>query len=123
MSSVTLAIRRNQPGKELAMRRRQPSKIPAANTGSEKIPPGARRRAFDRPENDEHGPGQSAGPRHAADDPGSPDEEYGAVDSNEPLAEPITDEETDATAFSGRSGGAIGGTPANMRASEGHRSP
>jgi hypothetical protein len=103
--------------------RRQPSDIPVPNTGAEEIPPGARESAFHRPENDEHGPGQAAGPRHAADDVGSPDEEYGAVDSNEPLAEPVTDEETDPAAFSGRAGGAIGGTPANKRSSEGHQAP
>jgi len=99
---------------------KEPSDVPVPNTGNEEIPPGARTRALHRPENDEHGPGEGAGPRHAANDAGNPEEEYGAVDSNEPLAEPPTEEETDEIAYSGRSGGAVGGTPANKRAKEGH---
>jgi len=99
-----------------------PSEVPVPNTGNEEVPPGARGQAFRRPESDEHGPGEGAGPRHAANDVGAPDEEYGAVDSNEPLAEPPTDEATDEIAYAGRSGGAIGGTPANKRATEGHPS-
>ncbi len=94
---------------------------PMANTGSEPVPPGAKKKAFRRPENDEHGPASGAGPRHAADDVGSPDEEYEAVDSNEPTAEPETDEPTDEQAFAGPAGGAVGGTPANKR-SRGGRS-
>src|ERR1700704_3432061 len=64
------------------------------NTGSEKIPPGATRKAAYEPLNPGGGaPGSGAGPRHAADDPGSPNESYEATDSNEPLAEPPRDEQ------------------------------
>ena len=102
------------------MKPQEPYAVPVANTGNEEIPPGAGTRALHRPENDEHGPGEGAGTRHAADDAGSPGEEYGAVDSNDPLAEPVTDEEPDEQAYSSLGGGAVGGTPANKRATEGH---
>lgn len=94
---------------------------PAPNTGSEEIPPGATRAAFDRPENDEHGPGSGAGTRHAADDAGSPNE-YGAVDSNAPAAEPEYEPELpdDQPPYAGISGGAVGGTPAEGRVRGGH---
>jgi hypothetical protein len=106
-----------------------PTKIPhppgAPNTGNEEIPPGATSRAADRPIHRGGGPpGSGAGPRHAADDPGSPDEEYDAVDSNDPAADgtlidqdaPLEEEEQ---AYSGPAGGAVGGTPANKRATGG----
>jgi len=57
------------------------------NTGNEEIPPGATTRAADRPTNGGGPPGSGGGSRHAADDPGSPNEEYGAVDSNDPRAD------------------------------------
>src|SRR5688572_13047732 len=53
------------------------------NTGSEEIPPGATRAAADRPMHRGGGaPGSGAGPRHAAGDEGSPEEEYGPAESN-----------------------------------------
>ena len=52
----------------------------------EPVPPGATRKVANEPLNPEGGaPGSGAGPRHAAADPGSPNESYGATDSNEPI--------------------------------------
>jgi len=107
----------------------QPLKFP--NTGNEEIPPGATTRAADREIHPGGGrPGSGAGPRHGAADEGSVDEEYGGVDINEPaVAGPLPDptddlgeEEEDLAGgppYSGISGGAVGGTPAGMRASGG----
>jgi hypothetical protein len=89
----------------------------------EEIPPGATSAAADRPIHRGRGaPGSGAGPRHATNDPGSPDETYEAVDSNEPLAEPPQDEPDPLESgppYAGISGGAVGGTPAGGRSSEG----
>ena len=62
---------------------------------------------------------------HAADDPGTPNEEYGAVDSNDPLADgTLVDQdeypEEEPEAYGGFAGGAVGGTPAQGRAKGGH---
>jgi len=98
--------------------RRQPKTtgVPVPNTGAEEIPPGARGDAFRRAEDDEHSPGSGGGSRHAADDPGSPNEEYGAVDSNAPAAEPAYEAEPDEKdGYAGLAGGAVGGTPAGGR--------
>lgn len=94
-------------------KKKDPAAVPVANTGAETIPPGATTRAFERPTNDEHGPGQSAGPRHAAAEPGSVDEEYGAVDSNDPLAEPRTDESPEGPPYADRGGHPAEGSPAS----------
>jgi hypothetical protein len=88
------------------------------------VPPGATRRAADRPRDEGGGgPGSGAGPRHAAADSGSPDESYEATDSNEPLAEiPQVDELEpleEGPPYAGISGGAVGGTPAQGRSSGG----
>ncbi len=96
------------------------------NTGNEEIPPGATARAADRPIHKGGGPpGSGGGSRHAADDPGAPDEEYGSVDSNDPGADgtlvdqdaPLEDE---LEGYGGASGGAVGGTPAGKRVRGGH---
>src|SRR5580693_7931148 len=101
---------------------RKPQITGVPNTGNEEIPPGATARAADRSIHSGGGPpGSGAGSRHAADDPGNPDEEYEAVESNDPLADgtlvnqeaPIQDAEPEA--YSGSGGGAVGGTPANQR--------
>jgi hypothetical protein len=98
---------------------KKPHRVP--NTGNEEIPPGATARAADRPIHRGGGPpGSGAGSRHAANDPGSPDEEYEAVDSNDPAADgTLVDQdawrEEELDAYSGFSGGAVGGTPANKR--------
>jgi hypothetical protein len=89
----------------------------------EPIPPGATKAAADRPIHRGGGaPGSGAGPRHAANDPGSPDESYEAVDSNDPLAEAPLDEPDpmeDGPPYAGFSGGAVGGSPAEGRSSGG----
>ncbi len=96
------------------------------NTRQEETPPGATTRAADRPIHPGGGPpGSGAGPRHAADDPGTPNEEYGAVDSNSPLADgtlvdPEEPVETEEVGYGGFSGGAVGGTPAGKRATGSH---
>ncbi len=100
-------------------RKRKPlEEIPVAA----EIPPGATRAAVDRPINKKRGaPGSGAGPRHAANDEDTPDESYEAVDSNDPLAEREHDEPMqfeDGPPYSGRSGGALGGSPAGLRSSE-----
>jgi hypothetical protein len=102
------------------MTRKQPHRPQAANTGNEEIPPGATARAADRPIHRGRGkPGSGAGPRHAANDEGSPDEEYGATDSNEPLADEAPVPEEQGPPYAGISGGAVGGTPAEGRATGG----
>ncbi len=109
----------------MAKKESRQSKIP--HTDKEEIPPGATTRASHRAIHQGGGaPGSGAGPRHAADDPGSPNEEYGAVDSNSPLADgtlidqdaPLEEEEPEA--YGGFHGGAVGGTPAQGRAIGGH---
>lgn len=109
----------------MARKKSQTPKLP--NAGNEEIPPGATARAADRPIHKGGGPpGSGAGPRHAADDPGTPDEEYGAVDSNDPLADgTLVDQdapiEEEPEAYGGPAGGAVGGTPAGKRATGGRR--
>jgi len=97
---------------------------PVPNTGSEAIPPGATRKAFDRPEDRGGGPpGSGAGPRHASADPGTANESEGreevdlATSSTDPDLEAVED---DTTPYGGISGGAVGGTPADKRSSGGH---
>src|SRR5207244_710524 len=101
--------------------RKNTAKFP--NTGSEAIPPGATRKAMYEPLNPGGGaPGSGAGPRHAADDPGSPNESYEATDRNEPLADDSIPEEAEPEQqgpYAGPSGGAVGGTPAESRSSGG----
>ena len=107
----------------------KPKKIPAQplpQTGSEEVPPGATTRAADRPRNLGRGaPGSGGGPRHAANDPGSPDESYEATDTNDPLAEPLPDVATpqEGQPFGGFKGGAVGGTPAGKRSTGGNIGP
>jgi len=73
---------------KMAAKKKRPATPTTPNPGNEEIPPGATTRAADRPIHQGGGPaGSGAGSRHAADDVGSPDEEYGAVDSNDPLAD------------------------------------
>jgi hypothetical protein len=100
------------------MARKQPKPPQAPNSGSEEVPPGATRQATDwyDPPTD-----SDAGPRHAAADEGNPNEDYGGTDSNEPLADQDREpEEESPTAYAGHAGGAVGGTPAGLRSSEGH---
>ena len=78
------------------MKRKMKPASMSANEGTEAVPPGATTRAADRTRNPGNkpargAPGSGAGPRHAANDPGSPDESYEATDTNDPLAEPLPD--------------------------------
>jgi hypothetical protein len=119
---------RKQPAIQRKTKKARPStpEVEFPNTGSEPIPPGATARAANRPINPGGGPpGSGAGPRHAADDEGSADEEYGPAETNQRLAEdPVTFEPTEdpleqGPPYSGISGGAVGGTPAEGRSKGG----
>jgi len=87
------------------------------------VPPGATRKAFDRALDPGGGPpGSAAGPRHAADDTGSESETFGRSDSTLSAASAPVEEEDwleMGPPYAGRSGGAVGGTPAQLRSSEG----
>src|SRR5438094_8688727 len=102
----------NQSGKKVPDPKREP------------VPPGATWEAADRPRDPGGGgPGSGAGPRHAADDEGSPNESFVATDSNQPSAEAPVFDEPDALEegppYAGISGGAVGGAPAQRRSSGG----
>jgi len=111
------------------MVRKKDTRARLPNTGNEEVPPGATAAAADRPVHSGGGgaPGSGAGPRHASNDAGSAEEEYGPVDSNVPEADG-TDTDLDAAppgydeqqeGYGGPSGGAVGGTPAGKRSSGG----
>lgn len=91
-----------------------------AGTGAESVPPGATGKAFRRPENPPGGrPGSGAGPRHMSGDPGDGNELSDDVDlPHEESTAVVHDDkgDEDATAYSGHAGGAVGGTPAERRA-------
>lgn len=101
----------------MARSRKRPPATP--NTGSEPVPPGATRKAFDRPEEPPGGPpGSGAGPRHAAGDPGTADEALSREDVDRATASTDPDLEEvpgGGMPYGGPSGGAVGGTPANRR--------
>jgi hypothetical protein len=88
------------------------------------VPPGATVAAANRPMEPGGGPpGSGAGPRHAADDEGTEDEDYFRQDITRTPASPPEDEEDaleQGPPYSGMSGGAVGGTPAQGRAVGGH---
>ena len=83
------------------------------------IPPGATRAALDRPLDPGGGkPGSGAGPRHAAGDPGDDNESAGRSDTSQVLGEAPAGDEDELEAgppYAGPSGGAVGGTPAQVR--------
>ena len=90
-----------------------------ALTGTQKTPPGATRKAFDRDMNPGGGPaGSGGGPRHAAADEGSDNESTGRP--NDATAPEQEDRLEQGPPYAGVSGGAVGGTPAEGRASGGH---
>lgn len=90
-------------------------------TGAEDIPPGATRRAWERPSNPPGGPGSSAGPRHMAGDPGDGNELTDETDLHrEPDPALAGGEDEQGTAYSGFHGGAVGGTPAGGRSTGGN---
>lgn len=104
----------------MAKRQRKP-KPASENVPAEKeIPPSATRRAWDRPVNEAGGPGSGAGPRHAADDPGTADESYGPSDWSMADAPPqAVDRFEKGPPYAGSAGGAVGGALAQNRSAEG----
>jgi len=107
----------------MAKQKKKAQKEPAGTRRKRAVPPGATRKALDRPLDPGGGPpGSAAGPRHAADDTGSETETVGRMDTTWTPAGAPTEEEDrleKGPPYSGRSGGAVGGTPAQGRASEG----
>src|SRR5437660_7338570 len=100
-------------------RAKKPRKI---ETAADEVPPGATRKALDRPLDPGGGPpGSGAGPRHAAGDPGTAIEATGPADSNQigPIPPPEEDALEQGPPYAGISGGAVGGTPAEGRSSGG----
>jgi len=108
-----------QQKKQSTKKAKSPRKFVARE---EPIPPGATRKALDRPLDPGGGPaGSASGPRHAADDIGTENEEYEAEDTTRTLASPPVAEEDPlekGPPFAGVSGGAVGGTPAQLRSAE-----
>lgn len=107
----------------MASSSRKPRKKTVKRSPPAETPPGATRKALDRPlERGGGAPGSAAGPRHAADDTGTEDETFGRTDLPRTHATPPPEEEyplEKGPPYAGTSGGAIGGTPAQMRSSEG----
>ena len=90
------------------------------------VPPGATRKAFDREDNGGGPRGSPLGDRHAAGTPAGGGELGGLGGSNVGDGEPIDDPTEvegvpdDAPPYAGHAGGAVGGTPAEDRASGGN---
>src|SRR4051794_28293026 len=83
-----------KPKKRTDAAKKNERSVPLPLTGSEEIPPGATRKAFDRPLDPGSGiPGSAAGPRHAAGDEGSDEEETGWVEMSRSPASPPVEEE------------------------------
>jgi hypothetical protein len=113
-----LTTRRTDMAKQPTTPRKKPSK----GSQQDEPPPGATRKAFDRPlERGGGPPGSAGGPRHAADDVGTESETYGRTDMTKTPASPPLEEEDPlekGPPYAGPSGGAVGGTPAQLRSSE-----
>jgi len=93
-------------------------KIPTTPiTGSEDVPPGATRKAFEREEMPGGGaPGSGGGERHGAGEPGGGFDHEGLADN--PDVDPtVPPEGDDSPGLAGSAGGAVGGTPAGKRSS------
>jgi len=107
----------------MAKQHKQSPKKPAPATSRTEIPPGATRQALDRVLESGGGPpGSAAGPRHAADHIGSEGETFGPAETTRTPASPPLEEEDPlekGPPYAGKSGGAVGGTPAQLRSSEG----
>ena len=105
----------------------------SANTGSEPVPPGATRRAFDREDNGGGTPGSPLGDRHAQGTPGGGTAVGGLggtnIDEGSPQnanleeavgASPEDQEDAEeGQGYAGHAGGAVGGSPAEGRSSGG----
>src|SRR5947208_14989865 len=104
-------------------RRAKKPRKPEARTAPPEVPPGATRKAFDRPLDPGGGPpGSGAGPRHAAGDPGSDIESTGRTDTSQTAGGSSPEEEDvleKGPPYAGPGGGAVGGTPAQGRSSGG----
>jgi len=89
------------------------------------IPAGATKAAFRRPEHRGGGPpGSGAGPRHADEDQGTEFETtsrdyYEASTDLPPLDDEVQDPLEKGPPYAGIAGGAVGGTPAQLRSSGG----
>jgi len=107
----------------MAKRTAKPRKKTAPAPGNRETPPGATRKALDRVLEPEGGaPGSGAGPRHAADDTGSDNETVDRSDTTRTPASPPLEREDrleKGPPYAGPTGGAVGGTPAQLRSSEG----
>jgi hypothetical protein len=95
-------------------------------TRPDDTPVGATRAALDREDNGGGPPGSPLGDPHAAGTPGGGTETGGLAGSNIGDGSPVAeegrreDQEQEQEAYGGPSGGAVGGTPAEGRASGGH---
>jgi hypothetical protein len=113
------------------MAKSKPRPHEQAGTGAEDIPPGATRKALDRSTNPPGGaPGSGAGPLHASGDPGD-GKEFSEVYDRHRQGDPtltevpaVSDDELvegrPIEPYSGPSGGAVGGSPAEGRSSGGN---
>jgi hypothetical protein len=90
---------------------------------SEEIPPGAMPQAHNRPTHSGGGrPGSGGGPRHGVGEPGGGNLSTGLVDKNPEGDSPLLEDQDgqeQGPPYAGDSGGAVGGTPAQGRASGG----
>jgi len=116
----------------MATARKRNTDRPETPTGP--VPPGATRKAFEREENGGRTPGSPLGDRHAAGTPGGGTEVGGLggtnigegepenADLEEAMATGLVEEdiEEQGPPYSGISGGAVGGTPAEGRSSGGN---
>jgi hypothetical protein len=109
--------------KKTSKRAKAKTKTKPISRKKQPAPPGATRKALYRElERGGGPPGRAGGSRHAAGDPGSDIEEpEGETTTSSPP--PLDEEEQDpleqGPPYSGKHGGAVGGTPAELRASGG----
>lgn len=109
------------------MNRKGRRDIHMKQTGAEEVPPGATREAFEREDNGGGPAGSPLKDHHASDGPAGGDETGGLAGSNVGDGTPLEDQFLSAEdlgeedgPYAGPGGGAVGGTPAEGRASGGH---
>jgi hypothetical protein len=106
---------RRPTGKAPAAKKR--NRRPQGSPMRKAVPAGATRQAFDRAlDAGGGGPGSGAGPRHAAGDVGSDIESFGPADTPPFEGEDVLEQ---GPPYAGISGGAVGGSPAQVRSSGG----
>jgi hypothetical protein len=92
-------------------------------TFAEEIPPGATPQAHNRPTHAGGGrPGSGGGPRHGVGEPGGGNLSTGLLDPNPEGDSPLLEDQDareQGPPYASPSGGAVGGTPAQSRASGG----